>query len=47
MIGTTPSRLSFFMNKFRNLGFIDYKGGLRQNGKLHVSSSLLAVVLHD
>ena len=41
MIGTTRSRVSFFMNKFRKLGFIDY------NGTLHVHSSLLNVVLHD
>src|SRR5687768_16281354 len=41
MIGTTRSRVSFFMNKFRKLGFIQY------NGKLHVHSSLLNVVLHD
>ena len=41
MIGTTRSRVSFFMNKFRKLGFIDY------NGKLSVHSSLLNVVLHD
>jgi len=41
MIGTTHSRVSFFMNKFRKLGFIDYNGGL------HVHSSLLNVVLHD
>jgi len=47
MIGTTRSRVSFFMNKFRKLGFIDYKGGLRGNGGLHVHSSLLNVVLHD
>ena len=47
MIGTTRSRVSFFMNKFRKLGFIDYKGGLRRNGSLHVHSSLLTVVLHD
>lgn len=47
MIGTTRSRVSFFMNKFRKLGFIDYKGGSRGNGKLHVHSSLLTVVLHD
>jgi CRP/FNR family cyclic AMP-dependent transcriptional regulator len=43
MIGTTRSRVSFFMNKFRKLGFIDYNGQL----KLHVHSSLLNVVLHD
>jgi len=47
MIGTTRSRVSFFMNKFRKLGFIDYKGGPNQNGGLHVHSSLLNVVLHD
>jgi len=47
MIGTTRSRVSFFMNKFRKLGFIDYKGGLHRNGGLHVHSSLLNVVLHD
>ena len=41
MIGTTRSRVSFFMNKFRKLGFIEY------NGKLHIHSSLLNVVLHD
>ena len=41
MIGTTRSRVSFFMNKFRKMGFIDYNGGL------HVHSSLLNVVLHD
>jgi CRP/FNR family cyclic AMP-dependent transcriptional regulator len=41
MIGTTRSRVSFFMNKFRKLGFIDY------NGELHVHSSLLNFVLHD
>jgi len=41
MIGTTRSRVSFFLNKFRKLGFIEY------NGKMHVHSSLLNVVLHD
>ena len=41
MIGTTPSRVSFFMNKFRKLGFIEYNGGM----KIH--SSLLNMVLHD
>ena len=43
MVGTTRSRVSFFMNKFKKLGFIDYGDG---NG-LHVHSSLLNVVLHD
>jgi CRP/FNR family cyclic AMP-dependent transcriptional regulator len=47
MIGTTRSRVSFFMNKFRKLGFIDYKGGSPRDGALHVHSSLLNVVLHD
>jgi CRP/FNR family transcriptional regulator, cyclic AMP receptor protein len=41
MIGTTRARVSFFMNKFRKLGFIEY------NGKLEVHNSLLNVVLHD
>jgi len=41
MIGTTRSRVSFFMNKFRRLGFIEY------NGTLEVHSSLVNVVLHD
>lgn len=47
IVGTTRSRVSFFMNKFRRLGFIDYKGGSRRNGGLHVHSSLLNIVLHD
>jgi CRP-like cAMP-binding protein len=41
MIGTTRSRVNFFMNRFRKLGFIEY------NGKLEVHSSLLNVILHD
>ena len=41
MIGTTRARVSFFMNKFRRLGFIDYNGGIE------VHSSLLNVILHD
>ena len=41
MIGTTRSRVSFFMNKFRKLGFIEYNGGIE------VHSSLLNVVLYD
>jgi len=41
MIGTTRSRVSFFMNKFRKLGLIHY------NGKLHVNSALLHVVLNE
>jgi len=45
MVGTTRSRVSFFMNRFRKLGFIDYAGGL--GGGLRVHSSLLNVVLHD
>ena len=45
MIGTTRSRVSFFMNKFRKLGFIDYSGG--PSGRLEVHSSLLNTVLHD
>jgi CRP-like cAMP-binding protein len=45
MIGTTRSRVSFFMNRFRKMGFIDYAGG--SEGGLQVHSSLLNVVLHD
>ncbi|HSP91255.1 MAG TPA: helix-turn-helix domain-containing protein, partial [Vicinamibacterales bacterium] len=41
MVGTTRSRVNFFMNKFRKLGFIDYNGGLK------VNESLLTIVLHD
>src|SRR5207248_5679066 len=41
IVGTTRPRVSFFMNKFRKLGFVDYNGGLE------VHSSLLNVVLHD
>jgi CRP/FNR family cyclic AMP-dependent transcriptional regulator len=41
MIGTTRSRVNFFMNKFRKLGFIQY------DGEIHVNKSLLSVVLHD
>jgi CRP/FNR family transcriptional regulator, cyclic AMP receptor protein len=42
MIGTTRSRVSFFLNRFRELGFIDYNGG-----DMQVNSSLVSVVLHD
>jgi len=45
MVGTTRSRVSFFMNRFRNMGFIHYAGG--SEGGLQVHSSLLNVVLHD
>jgi len=41
MIGTTRSRVNFFMNKFKKLGFIEYNGGLR------IHDSLLSIVLHD
>jgi CRP/FNR family transcriptional regulator, cyclic AMP receptor protein len=41
MVGTTRSRVNFFMNKFRKLGFIEYNGGLK------INNSLLSVVLHD
>jgi CRP/FNR family cyclic AMP-dependent transcriptional regulator len=41
MVGTTRSRVSFFMNKFRKLGFIEY------NDTLEIHNSLLNVVLHD
>ena len=42
MVGTTRSRVNFFMNKFRKLGLIEYNGG-----GLKIHSSLLSVVLHD
>jgi CRP/FNR family cyclic AMP-dependent transcriptional regulator len=45
MVGTTRSRVSFFMNRFRKLGFIEYAGG--EGGGLQVHSSLLNIVLHD
>jgi CRP/FNR family transcriptional regulator, cyclic AMP receptor protein len=41
MIGTTRSRVNFFMNKFKRLGFIEY------NGELKVNHSLLTVIVHD
>jgi CRP/FNR family cyclic AMP-dependent transcriptional regulator len=41
MVGTTRSRVNFFMNKFRKLGLIKYNGGLQ------INKSLLSVVLHD
>jgi CRP-like cAMP-binding protein len=41
MVGTTRSRVNFFMNKFRKMGFIKYNGGLE------INASLLSVVLHD
>jgi CRP-like cAMP-binding protein len=41
MVGTTRSRVNFFMNKFKKLGFIEYNGGLR------INSSLLSVVVHE
>ena len=41
IVGTTRSRVNFFMNKFRKLGFIDYNNGLE------VHNALLSVVLHD
>jgi CRP/FNR family cyclic AMP-dependent transcriptional regulator len=45
IIGTTRSRVNFFMNKFRKLGFIEYSGGF--DTRLKVNNSLLSVVLHD
>ena len=41
MVGTTRSRINFFMNKFRKLGFVKYNGGLQ------INTSLLSVVLHE
>jgi CRP/FNR family transcriptional regulator, cyclic AMP receptor protein len=42
MIGTTRSRVNFFMNKFRKLGLIQYNGS-----RIHIENSLLRAVLHD
>jgi CRP/FNR family transcriptional regulator, cyclic AMP receptor protein len=47
MIGTTRSRVNFFMNKFRNLGFIDYNGRAGSKGEIEVHKSLLNLVLHE
>lgn len=47
MIGTTRSRVSFFMNKFRKLGFIDYNGDSDLKGGIVVHKSLLNLVLHE
>jgi CRP/FNR family cyclic AMP-dependent transcriptional regulator len=41
MVGTTRTRVDFFMNKFKKLGFIEYNGGLK------INNSLLSVVLRD
>ena len=45
MVGTTRSRVNFFMNKFKKLGFIEYNGDLEAG--VQINSSLLSVVLHD
>jgi CRP-like cAMP-binding protein len=45
-VGTTRPRINFFMNKFRKLGLIDYKGG-KYKGGLNVHSSLLNIIVHD
>ena len=45
MVGTTRSRVNFFMNKFKRLGFIEYDGNLEAG--VQINSSLLSVVLHD
>jgi hypothetical protein len=46
MVGTTRSRVCFFMNQFRKLGFIEYSGQA-SNGRIRVHPSLLNVILHD
>ena len=46
MVGTTRSRVSFFMNRFRKMGFIKYSGG-QNSTSLQVNSSLVSVVLND
>jgi CRP/FNR family cyclic AMP-dependent transcriptional regulator len=45
MVGTTRSRVNFFMNKFKRLGFIEYDGDL--DAGIEINSSLLSVVLRD
>jgi hypothetical protein len=45
MVGTTRSRVNFFMNKFKKLGFIEYDADL--DAGIQINSSLLSVVLHD
>jgi len=45
MVGTTRSRVNFFMNKFKKLGFIEYNGNLAAG--VRINRSLLTVVLHD
>jgi hypothetical protein len=45
MVGTTRSRVNFFMNKFKKFGFIDYEGEVSSD--LTINNSLLSVVLHD
>jgi hypothetical protein len=45
IVGTTRARVTYFMNRFRKLGFIDYNEG--QNGGLEVRSTLLDVLLHE
>jgi CRP-like cAMP-binding protein len=47
MIGTTRSRVSHFLNKFRKSGFVDYKGKIEYNGKIEVRQSLLNSLLDD
>jgi CRP-like cAMP-binding protein len=48
IVGTTRSRVNFFLNKFRKLGFIDYNDDLKElNGGLRINNSLLSVVLHE
>jgi CRP/FNR family cyclic AMP-dependent transcriptional regulator len=47
MVGTTRSRVSHFMNKFRKSGFIDYSGRIEHNGKIKVRQSLLNSLLRD
>ena len=47
MIGTTRSRVSFFMNKFRRLGFINYNGDVNLKGGIEIHHSLLNLVLHE
>ena len=47
MVGTTRTRVGFFLNKFRKLGFIGYNGELHLTGGSHMHSSLIRIGLHN
>jgi len=47
MIGTTRPRVSFFMNKFKTLGYIKYRGSLDAHGGIYINTARLVKVLHN